>query len=147
MAKHATPGAMLVPWLRERLWAYQVVEDASVSRDRRVFESGLTVNQHQKKDYIRKQLRKDTSSIYEKSTRFLQLAAKLQRWTAREGLYLQKKNWRIPGSLFLSLSLSSTGRESERRGRGELDPDRVQPPDCHFRPTRSVPGRRTDRHF
>ena len=63
------------------------------------------------------------------------------------GVVLTKKKLRIPGSLSLSLSLSSTGRESERRGRGELDPDWVQPPDCHFRPTRSVPGPRTDRFF
>ena len=61
------------------------------------------------------------------------------------GVVLTKKNLRIPGSL--SLSLSSTGRESERRGRGELDPNRVQPPNHHFRPTHSIPGRRTDRHF
>jgi len=105
--------------------ASQVVEDVSVSRDHRVFEWGLTVNQNQKKDYIRKQLRKDTSSIYEKSTRFLQLAAKLQCWTAHEGLYLSKKNCVYQA---LSLSLSSTGRESKRRGRGEFDPDQVQPP-------------------
>jgi len=62
---------------------------------------GLTVNQNQKKDYIRKQLRKDTSSIYEKSTRFLQLAAKLQCWNAREGLYLQ-----IFFGVYQALSLS-----------------------------------------
>jgi len=97
------------------------------------------VNQNQKRDYIRKQLRKYTSSTYEKSTRFLQLAAKLRRWTACEGLYLQKKN-----CVYQALSLSSTGGESERRGRGELDPDRVQPPDCHFwraNAFRTRPGR------
>jgi len=112
----------------------------------RVVKWGLTVNQIQKKDYIRRQLRKDTSTIYEKSTRFLQFATKRQRWTAREGLYLLKKNC-VYQALSLSLSLSSTGRESKRRGRGELDPDWVQPPDCHFRPTCSIPGLRTDRFF
>jgi len=112
-----------------------------VSRDHRVSEWGLTVNQNQKRDCIRKQLRRDTSSIYEKSTCFLQLAPKLRRWTAREGLYLQKK------IAYTRLSLPSTGRESKRRGRGELDPDRVQPPDCHFRPMCSIPSRRTDRYF
>jgi len=111
MAKHATAGAMLVPWLQERLWAYQVVEDASVSRDCRVFEWGLTVNQNQKKDYIRKQLRKDTSSIYENSTRFLQLATKLQHWTTHEGLYLPKKI--AYTRLSLSLSLLHWKRERE----------------------------------
>jgi len=54
-----------------------------------------------------------------------------------------KKKLRIPGSL----SLSSTGRESKRRGQEELDPDRVQPLDCHFWPTHSIPGWRTDRYF
>jgi len=148
MAKHATAGVMLVPWLQERLWAYQVVEDASVSRDHCVFEWGLTVNQNQKKDYIRKQLWKDTSSIYEKSICFLQLAVKLQCWTAHEGLYLQKKNCIYQAlSLSLSLSLSSTGRESKRRGQGELDPDQVQPPDCHFRPMHSIPSWHMDCHF
>ena len=104
------------------------------------FKLGLTVNQNQKRDYIRKQLWKDTSSIYKKTMHFLQLATKLQRWTAREGLYLPKKIG-IYQALSLSLSLSSTGRESERRGRGELDPDRVQPPNCHFWPTCAVPSR------
>jgi len=41
-----------------------------------------------------------------------------------------KKKMRIPGAL--SLSLSSIGRENERRGRGELDPSQVQPPNFHF---------------
>ena len=49
--------------------------------------------------------------------RFLQLAANLWHWTAHKGLYLQKKN-----CIYQALSLSSTGRESERRGWGELDP-------------------------
>ena len=148
MAKHATPGAMLVPWLRERLWAYQVVEDASVSCDRRVFEWGLTVNQNQKKDYIRKQLRKDTSSLYEKAHAFYNSprnfsAGPLARGCTYKNFFCVYQAL----SLSLSLSLSSTGRESERRGQGELDLDRVQPPNCHFRPTRSIPGRCTDRHF
>jgi len=113
MAKHATAGAMLVPWLRERLWAYQVVEDASVSRDRRVFEWGLTVNQNQKKDYIRKQLRKDTSSIYEKSTRFLQLAANFSAGPLTRGCTYQKKIAYTRLSLSLSLSLLHWKRERE----------------------------------
>jgi len=78
------------------------------------FELGLTVNQNQKRDYIRKQLQKDTSSIYEKTTCFLQLAVKLWHWTACKGLYLQEK---IGIYQALSLSLSSTGRE---RARGEV---------------------------
>jgi len=83
------------------------------SHNPHVFEWGLTVNQNQKKDYIRKQLRKDTSSIYDKSMRFLQLAAKLQCWTAHEGLYLPKKKMCIPDSLSLSPPL-------EERARGEV---------------------------
>jgi len=79
------------------------------------FELGLTVNQNQKRDYIRKQLRKDTSSIYKKTTHFLQLAAKLQHWTACKGLYLQKK---IGVYQALSLSLLHWKREQEERSGG-----------------------------
>jgi len=43
------------------------------SCNHRVFEWGLTVNQNQRKGYIRKQLRKDTSSIYEKAHTFYNL--------------------------------------------------------------------------
>ena len=102
---------------------------------------------YQKKDYIMKQLRKDTSSIYKKSTHFLQLAMKLWHWTACKGLYLQKKNC-VYQALSLSLSLSSTGRESKGRGQGELDLiNWVQPPNCHFQPMCSVPGQCPDHYF
>jgi len=117
---------------------------ASVSRDHCVFEWGLTVNQNQKKDYIRKQLRKDTSSIYTKSTRFFTTCHETSALDCLRGVVLTKKNCVYQA---LSLSLSSTGRESERRGQGELDPNWVQPPNRHFRPTRSVPGWCTDCHF
>jgi len=47
---------------------------------------------------------------------FLQLAMKLRHWTAREGLYLHKKNC-IYQALSLSLSLSPP---LEERARGEV---------------------------
>jgi len=73
------------------------------------------VNQIQKKDYIRRQLRKDTSTIYEKSMQFLQFTVKRQHWTARKGLYLLKKI--AYTRLSLSLSLSPP---LEERVRGEV---------------------------
>jgi len=91
----------------------QVVEDASVSRDCRVFEWGLTVNQNQKKDYIRKQLRKDTSSIYKKSTHFFTTRCKTSALDCSWGVVLTKKKLCIPGSLSLSPPL-------EERARGEV---------------------------
>ena len=72
----------------------------------------------------------------QKEHALLQLAVKLRCWITHKGLYLQKKNCVYQA---LSLSLSSTGRESERRGWGELDPGQVQPPSCHFQPMHSVP--------
>jgi len=91
-------------------WSSQVLLSTA-----RTIEWGLTVNQNQKTDYIRKQLWKDTSSIYEKSTHFLQLAMKLQCWTAHKGLYLPKKN--AYTRLSLSLSFSPP---LEERARGEV---------------------------
>ena len=97
-------------WNYYRTWIFFRTSVARSSR----FEWGLTVNQNQERDYIRKQLRKDKSSIYKESMRFLQLAVKLWCWTAREGLYL--------GNFFfaytrLSLSLSPP---LEERVRGEV---------------------------
>ena len=97
------------------VWS-QVVEDASVLRDCHVFEWGLTVNQNQKKDYIRKQLRKDTSSIYEKSTRFFTTHCETSALDCSQGVVLTKKKLRIPGSL--SLSLLHWKREWEERSGG-----------------------------
>jgi len=52
-----------------------------------------------------------------------------------QGVVLTKKK-----KVYTRLSLSLLpGRESKRRGQGELDPDQVQPLDCHFQPTCSVP--------
>jgi len=99
---------------------------------------------YQKKDYIMKQLRKDTSSIYKKSTHFLQLATKLGTGLLARGCTYRKKIVYTR----LSLSLSSTGRESKGRGQGELDLiNWVQPPNCHFQPMCSVPGQCPDHYF
>jgi len=117
MAKHATAGAMLVAWLRERLWSYQVVEDASVSHDRRVFEWGLTVNQNQKKDYIRKQLRKDTSSLYEKARAFYNSPRNFSAGPLARGCTYKRNFAYTRLSLSLSLSLSPP---LEERARGEV---------------------------
>jgi len=55
------------------------------------------------------------------------------------GVILPKKKCVYLG-LSLSLSLSSIGRENERRGWGELDPSQVQPPNFHFWSTRPLSG-------
>jgi len=75
---------------------------APVLRDRRVFEWGLTVNQNQKKDYIRKQLRKDTSSLYEKARAFYNLLQNFSTGPLVRGCTYKK----IFAYTRLSLSLS-----------------------------------------
>jgi len=126
-----------------RTWSFFV----PVLCNHHIFEWGLTVNQNQKKDYIGKQLQNDTSSIYEKSMRFLQLAMKLWHWTTHKGLYLQKKI--VYTRLSLSLSLSPP---LEERARGEVRGswtlvNQVQPPKCHFWPMCSIPSWCTDHYF
>ena len=61
---------------------------------------------------------------------------KLRCWNDRVDHIPPEKKMRIPGSLSLSLSLSTTGGESERRGVRQLDPVGSNHPDVR---TRMVP--------
>jgi len=109
-----------------------------------IFEWGLTVNHNQNKDYIRKQLRKDTSSIYEKSMRFYNSPQNFGAGPLTRGCTYKKKI--AYTRLSLSLSLLHWKREQEERS-GGVGPNWAQPPDCRFRPMCSVLGRHTDCYF
>ena len=84
--------------------------------DRRVFEWGLTVNQNQK-DYIRKQLRKYTRSIYENARTFYNSPRNFGAGLVARGCTYKKKIAYTRLSLSLSLSLSPPLGE---RARGEV---------------------------
>ena len=91
-----------------------------VLHNHHVFEWGLTVNQNQKKDYIRKQLWKDTSSIYEKAHPFYNLPRNFSTGLLTRGC-TYKKNCvyqALSLSLSLSLSLLHWKREQEERSGG-----------------------------
>jgi len=80
------------------------------SHDCHVFEWGLTVNQNQKKDYIRKQLWKDTS-IYKKAHAFSNLPWNFSTGLLTRGCTYKKKI----AYTRLSLSLLHWKREQEER--------------------------------
>jgi len=89
-----------------------------VSRACRVFEWGLTVNQNQKKDYIREQLWKDTSSIYIKVHAFYNLPRNFGSGLLARGCTYNFFLAYTRLSLSLSLSLLHWKREQEERSGG-----------------------------
>jgi len=93
----------LLSWNQAHHWFLVLVESSMW---------GLTVNQNQKKDYIRKQLQNNTSSIYKTSTHFYNLPQNFGTGLLMRGCTYQKKLC-IPGSL--SLSLLHWKREWEER--------------------------------
>jgi len=73
------------------------------------------VNQNQKKYYIRKQLQKDTSTIYKKSMHFYNLPQNFSAAPLARGCTYQKKKVYTRLSLSLSLSILHWKREQEER--------------------------------